>query len=109
IGAGALRLVDRFPDRAGLGAEDDVVGGLQQGPDAVADDLVVVNEHDPEGCGHPVMLSSSWRRPQPSGGKDHPQGRPLTPNGRQIQRRAELLRATLHIVETLARYLAVSR
>jgi hypothetical protein len=48
VGPGPLGDGDGLADRAGLGADHDVVGGLQQGLDAVADHLVVVDQHDPQ-------------------------------------------------------------
>src|SRR6266545_3149463 len=48
VGTGPFGLVDGLPDRAGLRGDHDVLGGLQERPDAAAHDLVVVDEHHPE-------------------------------------------------------------
>src|SRR6266511_563497 len=48
VGTGPFGLVDGLPDRARLRGDHDVLGGLEEGPDAAAHDLVVVDEHDPE-------------------------------------------------------------
>ncbi len=49
VGAGTVGLVDRLLDGTRLGRHDDVVLRLQHRSDAVADDLVIVDEHHPEG------------------------------------------------------------
>jgi len=45
VGEGAVGFGDGLADGGCLGADDDVVVGGQQGLDAVADDLVVVDQH----------------------------------------------------------------
>jgi hypothetical protein len=44
VRARPVGLVDRLADRPGLSRHDDVVGGLQEGADTAANDLVVVDE-----------------------------------------------------------------
>src|SRR6266496_863451 len=52
-----VRLVDRLTHRGRLGAHDHVLGALQQRPDPVADDVVVVDQHHP---GRPPTRLLGW-------------------------------------------------
>ena len=49
VGPGPVGLVDRLADRAGLGGDVDVLLRLKHRPDAVSDDLMVIDQHHAKG------------------------------------------------------------
>ena len=69
VGEGPVGFGDGLADAGGLGADDEVVGGGQEGLDAVADDLVVVDQHHAQWWGahlvilrQPVGVAQAWSR-----------------------------------------------